>query len=64
VKCNYCNSEAVYDSGLLDSREDSPEVEFWRCPDCSHAWMDNEQEERLKRAEKGLLITSKPTEPW
>lgn len=47
--CQYCDHELREESGLFNSEANSPEVDFYYCPDCQHTFMDKNQEEELKQ---------------
>lgn len=46
--CNYCGLDAIEDTGMFNSEENSPEIHFWHCQDCGHTWMSEDQEEELR----------------
>jgi len=54
MKCEYCKGEKHVESGMFNSDEDSPEVEFWYCPTCQHTYMDDDQEKALEEKLKKI----------
>jgi hypothetical protein len=53
VNCNYCT--AITKEKLVVSGKYTG-CTFWECPECTHAWMDDQQEEQRKRVDMGLDI--------
>jgi heterodisulfide reductase subunit B len=53
VKCNYCSTTAEERTLTMGKYADCT---HWDCPQCGHAWMDDEQEEQRKRINIGLDI--------